>query len=299
MCLWSLPSSRGTFSGGRLAFPGRQALHSILRGAACGGAGVGLAMANGGPEVLAQLDARTSLTQRPVLPGPRLHGVASGVDFDLDLFPEGPVIIGRALFPEGVGAVVSRQRIRITGSGSSWRAWDVSSFGTQLEASGATRRLPTSEAEAVQIYDGDKLVTTADIFLVAAGLGPRPPPPPPFAPSGPPQPAVPHEDIKYITAVRDSIADLPWPWLRRRRLMTLSSSTRQSVAWSALCARRRAFGDVPCPRGPFVASTAWLAKSAGRLAPCAWAPFLSMRPGPCRSPCLRLTAKGKPYRRPR
>ena len=37
--------------------------------------------------------------------------------------------------------------------------------------------------------------------------------------------------------------------------MTLSSSTRQSVAWSALCARRRAFGDVPCPRWPFVAST--------------------------------------------
>ena len=39
---------------------------------------------------------------------------------------------------------------------------------------------------------------------------------------------------------------------------------------------------------------AWLAKSAGRLAPCARAPFLSMRPGPCRSPCLRLTEKGKP-----
>ena len=206
MYLWSLPSSRGTLSGGRLAFLGRQALHSIIRGAACGGAGVGLAMDNGGPEVLTQLDARTSLTQRPVLRGPRLHGVASGVDFDLDMLPEGPVIIGRALFPEGVGAVVSREHIRITGSGSSWRAWDVSSFGTQLEASGATRRLPTSEAEAVQIYDGDKLVITADVFLVAAGLGPRPPPPPPFAPSDPPKPAVPHEDTKYITAVRDSIA---------------------------------------------------------------------------------------------
>ena len=88
--LWSLPSSRGPFSGGRLAFPGRQALHSIIRGATCGGAGVGLALDDGGPEVLTQLDARTSLTQRPVLPGPRLHGVASGVDFDLDLLPEGP-----------------------------------------------------------------------------------------------------------------------------------------------------------------------------------------------------------------
>ena len=70
--LWSLPSSRGTFSGSRLAFPGRQTLHSVIRGAACGGAGVGLAVDNGGPEVLAQLDARTSLTRRPVLPGPRL-----------------------------------------------------------------------------------------------------------------------------------------------------------------------------------------------------------------------------------
>ena len=35
--LWSLPSSCGTFPGGRLAFLGRQALHSIIRGAACGG----------------------------------------------------------------------------------------------------------------------------------------------------------------------------------------------------------------------------------------------------------------------
>ena len=45
---------------------------------------------------------------------------------------------------------------------------------------------------------------------------------------------------------------------------------------------------------------AWLAKSAGRFAPargsgpCARAPFLSMRPGPCRSPCLRLAEKGVP-----
>ena len=130
--------------------------------------------------------SRSALTA--VLPGPRLHGVASGVDFDLDLFPEGPVIIGRALFSEGVGAVVSRQHIRITGNGSSWGAWDVSSFGTQLEAFGATRRLPTSEAEAVQIYDGDKLIITADVFLVAAGLGPRPPPSTsPLCPIGPTQ----------------------------------------------------------------------------------------------------------------
>ena len=162
-------------------------------------------MDGGGPEILTQLDARTSLTQRPVLPGPRLHGVASGVKFTLDL-SEGLVTIGRPLFPEGVGAVVSRQHIQVAGSGSSWRAWDVSTYGTQLGVSGVTRRLPTREEDAVQIYDEDKLLITDDVFLVAAGLGPRPPPPPPFAPSSPPKPAVPPVDAKYIAAVRDSIA---------------------------------------------------------------------------------------------
>ena len=219
----------------------------------------------------------------------------------------------------------------------------------------------------MQIYAGDKLIITADVFLVAAGLGPRPPPPPPFAPSGPPKPAVPHEDIKYIPAVRDSIAvalaaaeATDDPELVHKAVGSLVGSLRTAEGvWRhalpslALCGIH-GLGARQAPGAslvhPLRAVSSWIAFLGGRwiVCPC-WArpacpglgciaeggryqhfltvphgwdggvrlpeaglvpryagrhallakrrgvlPFLSMRPGPCRSPCLRLTEKGKP-----
>ena len=202
------------------------------------------------------------------------------------------------------------------------------------------------------------------------GLRSPPSPTSPLCPIGhraPPKPAVPHEAIKSITAVRDSIAvaldaaeATDDPELVHKAvgglvgsLRTAEGVWRHALPSLALCGIH-GLGARQAPGAslvhPLRAVSSWIAFLGGRwiVCPC-WArpacpglgciaeggryqhfltvphgwdggvrlpeaglvpryagrhallakrrgvlPFLSMRPGPCRSPCLRLTEKGKP-----